>query len=137
MLYSRCSIQAMKAGRSAALDAGGLMGQIRADVAVGEDDFALVQGGFEAELGFEAIAGVKQGAEVRVDGFERAKIAVEELADHFAEPGIVLGETGRIDGMAAGGQGFLEQIDLRALAAAVDAFDGDEFSRWSHVRRPV
>jgi hypothetical protein len=31
----------------------------------------------------------------------------------------------------------LEQIDLRAFAAAVDAFDGDEFSRWSHMRRPV
>jgi len=115
----------------------GLMSEIRTDVAVSENDFALVQGGFEAELGFEAITGIKKGAEVRVDCFERAKIAVEELADHFAEPRIVLGETCRIDGMAAGVQSFLQQIDLGALAAAVDALDGDEFSGLRHVRRPV
>ena len=118
-------------------DEGSLMGEIRADVAVGEDDFALVQGGFEAEFGFEAIAGIEERAEVRINGFERAKIAVEELADHFAEPGIVLGETCGIDGMAIGDQGFFEQVDLCALAAAVDALDGYEFSRWRHVRRPV
>ena len=117
--------------------ARGLMREIRADVAVGENDFALVQGCFEAELGFEAIAGIEQGAEVRVDRFEGAKIAVEELADHFAEPGIVLGETGGINGMAAGVEGFFEQLDLGAFAAAVDSFDGDEFSWCCHVRRPV
>ncbi len=96
----------MNAGRSAGAGACGLMSQIRADIAIGENDFALVQRGFQAEFGFEAIAGIEQGAEVRVDGFERAKIAVEELADHFAEPGIVLGEAGGINGMAAGVQGF-------------------------------
>ena len=46
---------------SAAGDARGLMGEIGADVAVGEDNLALVQGGFEFGLGFEAIAGVEQG----------------------------------------------------------------------------
>ncbi len=35
--------------------------------------------------------------------------------------------------MAAGGKRFFEKIDLRALAAAVDAFDGDEFSRVRHT----
>ena len=114
-----------------------LVREVGGDVAVGEDDFALVQGGFEAEFGFEAIAGIEERAEVRINGFERAKIAVEELADHFAEPGIVLGETCGIDGMAIGDQGFFEQVDLCALAAAVDALDGYEFSRWRHVRRPV
>jgi hypothetical protein len=34
-------------------------------------------------------------------------------------------------------QRFFKQFDLRALAAAVDSFDGDEFSWRSHVRRPV
>jgi hypothetical protein len=74
---------------------------------------------------------------MRVDGFEGAEIAVEELADHFAEPGIVLRETGGIDGMAGCGQGLFEEIDLGAFAAAVDALDGDEFSWRSHVRKPV
>jgi hypothetical protein len=117
--------------------ARGLVSEIRADVTVGENDFALVQGGFEAELGFEAIARVEECAEVRVDRFEGAKIAVEELADHFAEPGIVLGETGRINGIAVSVQGFLQKLDLGAFAAAVDALDGDEFSGLRHVRRPV
>jgi hypothetical protein len=31
----------------------------------------------------------------------------------------------------------LQQLDLGALAAAVDALDGDELSRWNHMRRPV
>ena len=115
----------------------GLMSEIRTDVAVGEHDFALVQSCFKAELGFEAIARIKQRAKVRVDRFERAKIAVEELADHFAEPGIVLGETGRINGIAVSVQGFLQKLDLGAFAAAVDALDGDEFSGLRHVRRPV
>jgi len=117
--------------------AGSLVGEIRADVAVSKNDLALVQGRFQAELGFEAIASVEQRAKVRVNRLESAKIAVQELADHFSEPGIVLGETGRIDGMAIGLQGFFEQLDLGTLAAAVDALDGNEFSRWSHVRRPV
>ncbi len=109
--------------------ARGLVREIRADVAVDEDDLALVQGGFQAELRFEAVACVQQGAEVRVYGFERAKIAVEELADHFAEPGVVLRESGGIDGMAAGGESFFEQVHLGAFAAAVDSFNGDKFSR--------
>jgi PLP dependent protein len=70
---------------------------------------------------------------VRVDGFERAEIAVEKLADHFAKPGIVLGEAGRIDDVAAGDKRFFEEIDLGALAAAVDSFNGDEFSRVRHT----
>ena len=117
--------------------ARGLVGEVRADVAVGEHDFAFIEGCFQARLGFKAIARIEQGAEVRVNRFERAKVAVQELTDHFAEPGVVLRETGGINGIAGGDESFLEQIDLRALAAAVDAFDGDEFSRWSHVRRPV
>jgi len=114
-----------------------LMGEIGSDVAIGEDDFVLVEGEFEAGFGFEAIAGVEESAEVRVDGFEIAEIAVEELADHFSEPGIVLGEAGGIDVTALCAESFFEQPDLCALSAAVDAFDSDEFSAMRHVRRPV
>jgi hypothetical protein len=116
---------------------GGLMGEIRTDVAVGQHDFAHFQSCFQAEFGFEAIARIEQCAEVRVNRFQRAKVAVQELADHFAEPGIVLRETGGKNGMAGRDQGFFEQIDLRAFAAAVDALNGDEFSWGSHVRKPV
>ena len=137
MLYSRCSIHVMKAGRSARGHARRLMGEVRSDVAVGENDYALVQGRFQTRFGFEAIAGVEQRAEVRIDSFERAEIAVQKLPDHFAEPGIVLGETSGINDVAAGDESFFEKIDLGALAAAVDAFDGNEFSTWRHVRRPV
>lgn len=70
---------------------------------------------------------------MRVDGIKRAEFAVEELADHFAEPGIVLREAGRVDGVAAGGERFFKEFDLRALAASVDAFDGDECAASCHV----
>ena len=113
-------------------DAGGLMGEIRSDVTVGENSLAVAEGGFEFRLGFEAIAGVEQCGEMRVDGFERAEVAVQELADHFAKPGIVLREAGGVDGMAAGAEGVGQQFHLRALAAAVDAFNSNEFSESGH-----
>ena len=73
-----------------------------------------------------------------IDGFERAKIAVQKLADHFAEPGIVLRKAGGIDGVAARIRELeRQQIDLRVLAAAVDAFDGDEIFRGGRIRRRV
>lgn len=125
-------------GASGFGDASGLMGEIGADVAVGEYDFSGVESGVEAEFGFEAITGVKERAEMRVNGFERAKIAVEKLADHFAEPGgFVLRKASGKDGMACRGESFFEESDLSAFAAAVDAFDGDEFSGRRHVRRSV
>ena len=88
--------------------ARGLMCEIRADVSIGEYDFALVQGGIQAELGFEAIARIEQCTEVRVNRFERAKIAVEELPNHLAEPRIVLWETGRKDGVPAVDQSLFQ-----------------------------
>lgn len=68
-----------------------------------------------------------------VDGFEGAEITVEKLSDHFAEPGIVLGEAGGMHGVAFCGESFCEQSNLSAFAAAVDTFDGDEFSVCRHV----
>lgn len=72
-----------------------------------------------------------------IHGFEGAEIAVEKLADHFAEPGIVLREARGIDGVAGGDESFFEQFELSAFAAAVNALDGDEFSRGGHICRPV
>ncbi len=67
-------------------DASGLVGEIGAHVAIGENNLAVVQCGFEFRLGFKAIAGIEQGSEVGIDPFQRTKIAIQELADHFAEP---------------------------------------------------
>jgi hypothetical protein len=94
---------------------------------------AVVEGRLEFRLGFEAVAGIEKGGEVGVDAFERAEIAIQELADHLTEPGIVLRKAGGIDGVAASLEGKRQEFDLRALAAAVNAFDGDEFSRSGHL----
>ena len=107
-------------------DAGGLVREVGADVAIDEDDLAFGERGFDFAFGFEAIAGVEQSGEMRIDGFERAEFAVEKLADHFAEPGVVLRESGGVDADAGIVERGRQQIELRALAAAVDAFDGDE-----------
>ena len=67
-----------------------------------------------------------------VHGFERAEITVQELADHFAEPGIILREARGIDRVAASLESEREELDLGAFAAAINAFDGDEFSGRGH-----
>jgi hypothetical protein len=69
---------------------------------------------------------------VRVDRFERAEFSIQKLAHHLAEPGIVLREARGINGVAACLESQGQELDLRALAAAVDAFDGDQFSGGSH-----
>ena len=108
------------------------MSKVGADIAVHKNNLAVVQGGFEFRLGFEAVAGIEHGREVRVDTFERAEIAVEELADHFPEPGVVLRKTGGVDGVATRLEAERQEFDLRALATAIDALDGDEFSGNGH-----
>jgi len=69
---------------------------------------------------------------MRIDAFQRAKFTVQKLADHLAEPGIVLRKAGRINGVALRAQGVSQEFDLRALAAAIDSLDGDEFSASWH-----
>ena len=86
--------------------------------------------------GFEAIASIQKCGEARIDRIERAEFAIEELADHLAEPRIVVGKTGRVNLSAACAQGFVEQVELGALAAPVDAFESNEFARGcGHVER--
>ena len=128
MSYSRCSIQAINSSRLSEGHASGLVREVGRDVAIGEDKFAVFEGAVSSWFGFEAIACVEKRGEVRVDRIERAKVAVEKLADHFAEPGVVVRETRRVDLHATRAQSFLEQVELGALAAAVDAFDSDEFA---------
>jgi hypothetical protein len=72
---------------------------------------------------------------MRVDGFERAKLAIQKLAHHFAEPGVVLGKSGGIDTVPAfaGGNDSVQQIHLRAFAAAIDSFDGNEPAERSSI----
>jgi len=72
---------------------------------------------------------------MRVHGFERAQVAIQKLAHHFAEPGVVLGKTGGVDTVPAfaGGNDPLQQIHLRTFAAAIDSFDGDELAERSSI----
>jgi hypothetical protein len=106
-----------------------LVSEIGRDVAVGEDYRALFEGAAQLLLGFEAIACIEKCGEVRIDRIQRAKVTVEELPNHAAEPGVVMGKTRRVDLQAARGQSFFKQVELGALAAPVDAFDSDEFAR--------
>lgn len=65
---------------------------------------------------------------MRVYSRQVSELAVEELADHFAEPRIVLRKSRGIESMTAtaGGKEVVKQIHLRALAAAIDALEGDQ-----------
>ncbi len=53
-------------------DASGLVSEVGSDVTVHKNNLAVVQGGLEFRLGFEAVARVEQSSEVRVHAFERA-----------------------------------------------------------------
>ena len=64
--------------------------------------------------------------------FERTEFAIQKLADHFAEPGVVLRKAGGKDGVAARLEGKCQEFDLGALATSIDAFDGNEFSGNGH-----
>jgi PLP dependent protein len=116
-------------------DARGLMREIGADVAVDEDNFAVVEGCFNLGLGLEAVASIEQRSEMRIHGFERAEFAIEKLPDHFAEPGVILRKSGGMDAVPAfaSGNGAVQQIHLRAFTAAIDAFDGDEPAEGSSI----
>ena len=63
---------------------------------------------------------------------QRAQLAIEKLAHHLAEPGIVLREASRKNGVPAFGQHFFEQGDLSPLPAAINPFHGDENSARLH-----
>src|SRR4029077_15078386 len=89
-----------------------LMGKIGADIAVHEHHFAFAQRRLELRLGLETVASVEQGGEARVDALQWAEVAIEEFADHLAEPGIVLRETGGINGKPAGSQRMFQKIRL-------------------------
>ena len=71
---------------------------------------------------------------MRVDILERTEIAIQKLADYLAKPGFVLRKASGINRVAASFESKSETFDLRALATAIDAFDGDEFSGSGHFQ---
>ena len=104
------------------------MREIGADVAVHEHDFSLIQFRFELWFGLKAVAGVEERGEVRVDTLQGPKLTIQEFGDHFAEPEVILWEARRVNGMAATAsrEHIVQQVHLRAFAAAVDALESDE-----------
>jgi hypothetical protein len=115
-------------------NAGGLVREVGANVAVDQDDLTLGESRFNFAFGFEAIAGLEQRGEMRIHGSQGAEFTVEKLADHFAEPGVVLRKSCGVDADARVIEGGGEQIELRALAAAVDTFNGDELAQSCGIR---
>src|SRR6266403_2193125 len=109
-----------------------LMGKVRRYITISEHDAACFQGRDDGLLTFEAVAGIEQGSEVRVDGVKRAEISVQELSDHFAEPRAILREPGGKHLMPSRLEFVRQQAHLRLLAAAVYSFDGDEFAAMCH-----
>jgi len=108
------------------------MREVRSDVTVGDDGLTGGKIGFDAGLGFETIAGVEQGREVRVHSFEGTEISVEILAGHLAEKSVVTREADLRTSDAAGGEGAHEHFELGAFAGAVNSFENDKFSAGRH-----
>ena len=109
-----------------------LVRKVGADVAIGEDDLAAVESSDDGTFVLEAVAGVEQGSEVRVNRVYGTEVTIEELASHLAEPGAVLREAGGEDAMASGLESLRKQANLSLFTAAVYAFDGDKLSASGH-----
>lgn len=112
--------------------AGALVREIRADIAVGEEDLAGGECRFHFGLGFEAIASIEQRGKVGIDRRKGPKLAVQELRDHSAEETFVAGKTDARTGNSACFQGAREHFDLGALTGTVDSFEHDQFSARRH-----
>src|SRR5438270_13313485 len=89
-----------------------LMREVRPDVPVDQQNIPLVERRLQFRLGFKAITRVEQSRKVRVNRFQRTKITVQELPDHFAKPGIVLRESSRVYAHAAGANHVVQKIEL-------------------------
>ncbi len=63
-----------------------LMRKIRRDVAVREHQLAFRERVGKFVFRLKAIAGIQKGCKMRIDVLERAKFAIQKLADHRAEP---------------------------------------------------
>src|SRR5581483_2764603 len=111
-----------------------LMRQIRGDVTVGQNHAPLAEGLGKSRLRLEPVSRVKQRSKVRVHAFQRAEIAVQKLSDHSTEPGIVLRKADGMDRISPRGEFVFQQPDLRLLAAAVNAFECDQYARFGHSR---
>jgi len=105
-------------------NARGLMRQIGGDVAIHENNLPLSSAASSLYL-------VSKRSRHRAwprsgdRRYRAAEISIEEFADHFAKPGIVLRKAGGIDGVTARLESESQDLDLSALAAAVDAFYGN------------
>jgi hypothetical protein len=106
--------------------ASDLVRHVGSHVAIDENYPALIEDAFDSGLGFKAIAGIKKRRKMGIDFRKRAEVAIQEFADHAAEPGIVLRETRGIYGKTLSGKGMLEKLGLGVLAAAINSLDGDE-----------
>lgn len=114
------------------IGASNLVGQVRRDISIYQDNLAFLQGRFNAWLRLKAIARIEERGEVRVHGLEGAEIAVKKPSDHVAKPGVVLRKAGGEDGVTADDERLLEKLCLSVFSATVDSFDGNEQSACRH-----
>jgi hypothetical protein len=61
------------------------MGEVRANIAIGENNFARRQSGFELGFCFKAVTCIEQGGEMRIDLFKGAEFAVEIACNELAK----------------------------------------------------
>ena len=73
MLYSRLFEPADEFVALFGRDARGLMREVRCDVAISEDSLPCASASVSSQFRFEAIAGIEQRRETRIDRIERAE----------------------------------------------------------------
>src|ERR1700730_16073481 len=92
-----------------------LVREIRGNVAIGEDDLSRGQSRFDFAFCLEAVPGINQCGQVRVNCFERTEITVKIAAREFAKSGFVARESDALDREIARFKAMRKQIKLRTL----------------------
>ena len=102
--YSTAASQSSRRLRSSPVELGALVGEVRGDEAVADDEVVRVERGLEQRAGVEAVAGVEQAGQLRVHVVDGAERAVQVVGDGDAERVAVVEreaeERGRLAGRA-------------------------------------
>lgn len=113
-------------------DSRALMRQVRADITVRKNHFALREIFFKLYFVFQAVARIEQRGKMRVHFRQVSKFAVQIPCDHASEKTLVMRKTDSYVCHAAFAKRARKHFELRALAGAVDSFERDEFPAGRH-----
>src|SRR5580692_4669762 len=108
------------------------MRHIGADVSVGQHKFPGAKRGFHLGFRFQAVPGIQQRGEVRIDRLQRAKLPVQVAPHKLSVERFVPRKTDLKRGQAACLERASKQFQLSPLSRPINSFESNQFSARGH-----